>query len=320
MEVGEAWAKERFGRYGLPYAISLHEPPPDGDERNWHIHVNWGWRPLERTGPYEWLVSEGLLTHLDGAEGMRMLRDRFAALSTEMSFRRDDCDVYTGLSHAARGLPIEPQTKLYEEKTRRARAGEYVAANEENHERVLRSKAALIDDDLRREYERLHQLLAIARRAAARFAHAVTIPGIPSIAFKPAKINSIPKPVSIEGLRPAEIVEDQVLRVPQVFASSISQGLAAVVQSWKTKLQAGKFANLRISATPSSPGPQPPASTSRCSRSIRAFAGLTRQGWRVSCPQLGHPRFVSSRQSSRHRDIARPHRQCRHHRMSLRRQ
>lgn len=247
IEVGEAWAEERFGQYGLPFAIALHEPPPDGDERNWHIHVNWSWRPLERIRAYEWLVSEGLRTHLDGREGMRVLRNRFAALSTEMSFRRGDCDVYTGLSHAARGLPIEPQKKLHEEKTRHARAGEFVADNEENHERVLRSKAAMIDDDLRREAERLVELQEIARRIAARIAQHVTIPRIPSIAYRPARISKPLEKVSNETRHQTKAILGRGPRALRVLAHPHTDGLAAVVQSLKTKFQAGKFANLRIS-------------------------------------------------------------------------
>ncbi|MEL7739071.1 hypothetical protein AAG614_11865 [Citromicrobium bathyomarinum] len=247
LEVGEAWAKERIGQYGLPYAIALHEPPPNGDERNWHIHVNWSWRPLERVVAYEWLVSESLRTELDGREGMRFLRERFAALSTEMSFTRGDCDVYTGLSHAARGLPIETQKKLYEEKTRRARAGEFVADNEENHERVLRSKAAMIDDYLRREDERLARLQEIEQRVASRIARSIAIPRVPSIACKVAKMGQVPTRVNIEMLRPAKIVSGDMLHAPRASVRPLTDGLTRAAQSLRERMLVGRFANLRIS-------------------------------------------------------------------------
>lgn len=259
LEVGEDWAKERFGQHGLPYAIALHEPPPDGDQRNWHIHVIWSWRPLERVGDYEWLVAESLRTDLDGREGLRVLRERFAALSTQMSFRRGDCDVYTGLSHAARGLPIEPQKKLYEEKTRRARAGEFVADNEENHDRVLRSKAAMIDDDLRREDERLARLQEIERRAAARIARRVPVLRIPPIAYKTAKISAVPKPANVNAFRQAKLSDIVVPRAPGAAMHPKSKAIAAIVQSWKARVQEGKFANLRISALRASPVVRAPA-------------------------------------------------------------
>lgn len=260
MEMGEAWAEERFGQYGLPFAIALHEPPPNGDERNWHIHVNWSCRPLERVAAYEWLVSESLRTELDGREGMRLLRERFAAQSTELSFRRGDCDVYTGLSHAARGLPIETQKKLYEEKTRRARAGEFVAENEENHERVLRSKAAMIDDDLRREDVRLTRLQEIERRVASRIAHSIAIPRVPSIACKVAKLGWAPTQVNIEILRPAKIIEGNMLHGPRASVRPLTDGLTRVAQSLRERMQEGNFANLRIStvrlpAVPAMPTP-----------------------------------------------------------------
>jgi hypothetical protein len=263
LAVGEAWAQERFGRYGLPYAIALHEPPPDGDQRNWHIHVIWSWRPLERVGHHEWLVSEVLRTDLDGREGLRFLRQRFAALSTEMSFRRGDCDVYTALSHAARGLPIEPQKKLYEDKTRRARAGEFVADNEDNHERVIRSKAAMIDDDLRREDERLAKLQEIARRAAARIARRFPTPRIPSVAYRIAKFGAVPGPVKLETLRPAKLRDVGVPRAPGTAMNPSSKAIAAILSSWKARMWEGKFANLRISARRDSPVVRAPAPATR---------------------------------------------------------
>jgi hypothetical protein len=248
VEVGEAWAQERFGQYGLPFAIALHEPPPDGDERNWHIHALWSWRPLEWVGDYEWLISETLRTELDGQEGLRLLRERFAALSTAMSFQRGECDVYTGLSHAARGLPIEPQTKLYEEKTRRARAGEFVRDNEENHERVLRSKAALIDDDLRREDERLASEAEFIRRSAAKVAKNLRAFKAPSMPFKPADLSATLRKVSARIRQASSTANARFPKVPAMAGPRQADWLSQRLRPPGEALRSTKFANLRISA------------------------------------------------------------------------
>ena len=124
-------------------------PPPDGDQRNWHCHVLWSYRPLERIGDHEWEVGEMLRTDLDNPQAMKLMREMFAAVMTNASFEAGQNQVWTAKSNADRGMPNEPQVHLGGADTNRARNGEHVADNEENHQRVLRSKAAIIDDDLR---------------------------------------------------------------------------------------------------------------------------------------------------------------------------
>lgn len=246
LEVGERWAEERFGRYGLPYAISLHEPPPDGDERNWHLHVIWSWRPLERVGDHEWLVGESLRTELDGAQGMWMLRERLAAMMTEMSFEAGDADVYTALSYAARGLPVIPQIHLDEGRTRQAREGKVVEANEENHDKVVRSIAALADDELRAEDERLARTQDIAKRIAERFAKKITAPPIPAIAVVSAKVTASISVIELGRLRLAKSISGATgaIAVPrQKFTTS---DLSTMGQRVIAEAGRSKFANLRI--------------------------------------------------------------------------
>lgn len=253
LDVGERWARERFGQHGLPFAISLHPPPPGGDDRNWHIHVVWSWRPLRRVGDHQWLVGEGLRSDLDGARGMWVLRERFAGISTLMSFERGERDVYTALSHAARGLPVEPQKKLGEAKTRWARAGEFVADNEENHERVLRSKAALIDDDLRREDDRLAVDLELARKVAAGIARLVKLPVPPAFTYAVSRF-SVPSPTAaVDTWRAIALAEPGYQappsKGPSVNPVTIGKGIDAV----RTIISDRKFANLRIGSVPAPP-------------------------------------------------------------------
>jgi hypothetical protein len=137
MACGVRWAEEALGRFDLPYLVTLHAPPPDGDQRNWHLHILWSFRPMVRTGDHEWEVGEMLRTDLDNPAAMKLMREMYAAVMTEMSFETGHRQVYTAKSNADRGLPHEPQVHLDAATTNRARSGSHVAENEANHERVL---------------------------------------------------------------------------------------------------------------------------------------------------------------------------------------
>ena len=183
MAVGMRWAEATLGRFDLPYLVTLHAPPPDGDQRNWHCHVLWSFRPMERVGHHEWIVGEMLRTDLDNPQAMKLMREMFAAVMTDASFEAGQNQVWTARSNADRGLPHEPQVHLDAAKTNRARSGEYVADNEENHQRVLRSKAAVIDDDLRHLDERLAED-QVVQRAITR--HWARLPAAPMRLPQPA--------------------------------------------------------------------------------------------------------------------------------------
>lgn len=166
MACGTRWAEAALGRFDLPYLVTLHAPPPDGDQRNWHLHILWSFRPMVRTGDHEWEVGEMLRTDLDNPAAMNVMREMYAAVMTNVSFETGLRQVYTAKSNADRGLPHEPQVHLAAARTNRARSGRHVAENEDNHERVMRSKAAVLDDDLRhadeamaREQRRLHRVI-----------------------------------------------------------------------------------------------------------------------------------------------------------------
>lgn len=176
MECGKRWAEETLGRFDLPYFVTLHAPPPDGDQRNWHLHILWSTRPLVRTGNHDWAVGEMLRTDLDNPAAMKLFREMYAAVMTEVAFEAGQDQVYTAKSNAARGLVHEPQIHLSAADTNRARSGEHVAANEENHERVQRSKAAVLDDDLRHVDEALARQQDAARAIGACWARLPSLP------------------------------------------------------------------------------------------------------------------------------------------------
>ena len=170
LEVGHRWAESELGKHDLPYLVVLHSPPDGGDPRNWHLHILWSWRPFKRVGDHEWMCGEVLRTDLDSPKSMWMLREKFAEVMSEMSMEAGQGDLYTAKSHAARGLPIEPQQHLSEAKANRARKGDFVTENENNHERVMRSKAAMLDEKLRHLDNRLFKQQRELRGAAGRWA------------------------------------------------------------------------------------------------------------------------------------------------------
>ena len=181
VEVGEP------GRRALrPVRPSLCDhasrPPRTGDDRDWRDLMQ-----LELASPSKGssltsrLVSEGLRSQLDGREACG-LEGRSAALSTEMSFDRGGLRRLHWLSHAARGLPIETQKKLLRREDQACPGGRLVAAKR-GPQRALRSKAAMIDDDLRRETAPRPPSRRSASGSVARIALGIAIPRVSSIAY-----------------------------------------------------------------------------------------------------------------------------------------
>ena len=235
MTVGVRWAEETLGRFDLPYMVTLHAPPPDGDQRNWHLHILWSYRPLVRTGDHEWHVGEMLRTDLDNPKAMKVFREMFASVMTDVSFEAGQNQVWTAKSNADRGLPHEPQAHLGGAKTNQARNGQFVAENEENHERVMRSKAAVIDDTLRHADEALAKMHDTAHAIAARFARLPTLPmrlpesvvaatmtlevpgfgNVPTLSTTSVVMPTMPLPTKIEPARIVGSVEPARHDLPQ---------------------------------------------------------------------------------------------------------
>ena len=188
MRVGIYWAELTLGSKGLPYAIVLHAPSPDGDERNWHMHIAYSYRPMEWVAEHEWLVGESLRTDLDNAQAMFKMREVFAAIMTASSFATGVNQRYTAKSNAARGLVHEPQEHLGSALTNLVRNGQFVAKNEQNFDRVVRSQRTAIDGELRqldrqlvqerssRQTELQTTLRIVARRHLARLRMPIAIP------------------------------------------------------------------------------------------------------------------------------------------------
>ncbi|MDX5983690.1 hypothetical protein [Sphingomonas echinoides] len=267
MTCGVRWAEETLGRFDLPYLVTLHAPPPDGDQRNWHLHIVWSFRPLVRTGDHEWQVAEMLRTDLDNPAAMKVFREMFASVMTEMSFEAGQNQVWTAKSNVDRGLPHEPQVHLGGAGTNRARSGERVEQNEENHERVMRSKAAVIDDELRHADEAVAKAQYVARSVIARFARTPTVPmRIPervvaaTMALPVPAFGALPRLSSASIIVPAVIQQGRI-EPAKVIGSIVETGRKVPRRSSVTIASATppqrlarparlEIANLRIPALP----------------------------------------------------------------------
>lgn len=138
-----------FDRRGAPYCMVLHAPSPEGDQRNFHIHVWFSHRPMERIAPYEWAVAEQLRSDLAGPDAMRNLRREWAEILTEVSLAKPSRTVFTALSNAARGLPNMPLRKLSRHQVERYRRGGIVVDVEANG--AIIAENCRLADKLRRE-------------------------------------------------------------------------------------------------------------------------------------------------------------------------
>ncbi len=144
-QIMKAIAHELFGRHGLPYVASVHEPDPDGDQRNFHAHICGGLRPMSRKSFGQWDIAEDYRSDLDGPEYLGHARRVIADIMTTHVNNAGIERVYTHLSNAERGMIHRPQRKLNKRKTRMAREGKFVADVEANSEIIAANVEAVRD-------------------------------------------------------------------------------------------------------------------------------------------------------------------------------
>lgn len=133
------YCEDVFGRQGLPYVVVLHPPSEEGDQRNWHAHIMFSFRPVTRTAPYEWEFGRHLRTDLDTPEQFGRLRKLWA---DHLNFACEKAGLdkrFTHLSYAAAGLDVIPQHHLGEGLNAKVRRGERVELHEINKRIVQRN-------------------------------------------------------------------------------------------------------------------------------------------------------------------------------------
>ena len=169
-----------FGSQDLPYSVCLHAPSEQGDQRNWHAHIVFSYRPMVRTDEVEWQIGRSIRTDLDCPE--QWTRMRFL-LSEELNRTAEMHGVdkrYTHLSYAAAGLDYIPQEHLGEGLTEKVRRGEKVELNERNLAVVARNSAIQAVRDIR-------SVLRAGLAAVADFARTERNAVLAAMAIQPAK-------------------------------------------------------------------------------------------------------------------------------------
>lgn len=181
-EIGQRFAEEQFGSRDLPFALALHPPSEEGDQRNWHLHIIFSTRPLVRTGDHEWDIGRMMRREIDSPDAFEEMRHLYAHVQTEVAQEAGFNITYTALSNAERGLPNAPQKHLGSARTARVRRGEMDQVNESNWETVLAGEAGLLDEQLRHAQERAMAdqalLDRVQDRAAPIIAAATNGPGL----------------------------------------------------------------------------------------------------------------------------------------------
>lgn len=140
-EAARSYAENTFGLQGLPYLVVLHPPSADGDQRNWHVHILFSFRPMERIAEGDWEIGMYLRTDLDAPKQFARLRHLWSEQLNHACEQAGVAARFTHLSYAASGLPYRSQTHNGPGLTAKIRRGDYVARNFENH-RVAISNSA----------------------------------------------------------------------------------------------------------------------------------------------------------------------------------
>ncbi len=182
------YAEYVFGRQQLPYLVVLHPPSAEGDQRNWHVHFLYSFRPMSKIGEGEWAVGKYLRTDLDTPEQFSRLRFLWAEALNHACEKAGVAKRFTHLSYAAAGVDFIPQTHLGEGLTAKVRRGERSTVNEANHRIAMRNSMVRAVRDLRAKLlatvsqttdavERLHRAATLALDVSATLSDLHARPG-----------------------------------------------------------------------------------------------------------------------------------------------
>lgn len=105
-----------FVRRGLAYVVGMHVPDPGGDQRNFHCHIVYSLRPVERVGPYDWSFSLEKHSEISTPAGIAARRRAVVEAINETLAEAGIEKRYTHLSNAARGLR-RPEAKVGQAQT-----------------------------------------------------------------------------------------------------------------------------------------------------------------------------------------------------------
>ncbi|WP_294201298.1 MobA/MobL family protein [uncultured Sphingomonas sp.] len=93
-----------FDKRGLPYTVAMHKPDPQGDVRNFHVHIVYSLRPATRLGPYDWRFAVSKVSDVNTPEGIAARRKLVVDAINATLRASGSTQRYTHLSNRARGL------------------------------------------------------------------------------------------------------------------------------------------------------------------------------------------------------------------------
>ncbi|WP_298089162.1 MobA/MobL family protein [uncultured Sphingomonas sp.] len=93
-----------FDKRGLPYTVAMHKPDPQGDVRNFHVHIVYSLRPTTRLGPYDWRFAVSKVGDVNTPEGIAMRRKLVVDAINATLRASGSTQRYTHLSNRARGM------------------------------------------------------------------------------------------------------------------------------------------------------------------------------------------------------------------------
>lgn len=163
---------QAIGRYGLGYTAAAHEADEDGDERNFHFHLQATTRQVVRLGDHQWAFSEEKLTEAFTPEGLKRMRAIYAAVINQHCRKAGLNERFTHQSYQDRGLDAFRTEKIGPARMAAHEAGEKVAVIERNRARIAANEAGVEAQFLNRKLV-LQQALADAVKQAVEAAKAV---------------------------------------------------------------------------------------------------------------------------------------------------
>jgi hypothetical protein len=143
LEITRRYCAQVFDAHNIPYVAVLHKPDPDGDQRNYHVHITFAFRQMVRIGDHKWAIGANLRTDLDTPEQFFEYRRIAAEIMTKVMREAGHNRTYTHLSNADRRLATIPQKPLGKGKVSQVRRGSYVGANEFNAREIAKGERVL---------------------------------------------------------------------------------------------------------------------------------------------------------------------------------
>ncbi len=228
-ELVKNFCERELGRLGLPYVAAIHEPDPNGDNRNYHAHILFSTRPFERRGAGEWEFASEKVTELTDKAGMLRLR-ALAAAHLNTACRKAGLDLrFTHLSYRDRGINAQRQEHLGPARMAAHRMGQpvhmvarnasVVAANEAAVESVNLEQALAAHGRLSELLNRSLDLLQKRKSVASQLERAK------ALVATSKRIAEMPRRSMPTGLAKASMIAAQ--------AGQIAKSLE--VQSWRKR-------------------------------------------------------------------------------------